>query len=170
MTRRVRTILGAGLIGCGLIWASADGHHERRLIYNTTASIPIGFYWLDPIAPEVGDLAVVRPPRELALWMAGRRYLPLNVPLLKRVAAIGGMRVCGRGGVISIDGVVVGAALPRDRWGRRLDVFAACRPLRADELFLFNPAALESLDSRYFGPVRRDRVLGRARPLWTWER
>jgi type IV secretory pathway protease TraF len=56
---------------------------------------------------SVGDLALVRPPPALARWMAIRGYLPLNVPLIKHVAAVGGQWVCGRGGVIRIDGRVV---------------------------------------------------------------
>jgi type IV secretory pathway protease TraF len=79
----------------------------KRLIFNTTASAPLGFYWLADDR-SVGDLALVRPPLSLARWMAIRGYLPLNVPLIKHVAAVGGQSVCGRGGmVIRIDGRVV---------------------------------------------------------------
>lgn len=40
--------------------------------------------------------------------------------------------------------------------------------LRANELFLLSETSDASFDSRYFGPITVDRVIGRARPLWTW--
>lgn len=170
MTTRMRSVLGVGLAGCLLIAGAGTGDRQPKLVFNTTASVPLGFYWVDGKALGVGDLAVVRPPRVLARWLAQRRYLPLNVPLIKAVAATGSARVCGADGLISINGSVVGRARFKDRWGRALRPFDGCRTLDEDEVFLFNGAAPTSLDSRYFGPLRRGDIVGRARPLWTWER
>ena len=50
---------------------------------------------------------------------------------------------------------------PLPRW-------QGCRRLGADELFLIATDSAASFDSRYFGPVTRDRVIGRALPVWTW--
>lgn len=169
MTRRVSWVLGAGLAGCLLIAGGVSDERRPRLLFNTTASVPIGFYWVDGDAPGVGDLAVVRPPRALAWWLAQRRYLSLNVPLLKEVAAVEGSRVCGARGVISIDGQAVGTARAKDHWGRGLRPFEGCRTLETEDVFLFNGAAPASLDSRYFGPLHRRDIVGRAHVLWTWE-
>ncbi len=46
--------------------------------------------------------------------------------------------------------------------------WSGCRRLAAHELFLIAPASAASFDSRYFGPVTRAQVIGRAVPLWTW--
>lgn len=154
--------------GCVLVLAGHRTLHAPRLLLNTTASAPLGFYAVSPGPPQPGQLAVVSPPTEIAQWMARRGYLPSNVPLLKEVAAVSGQRVCGRQGVISFDGVVVARARDHDRWGRGLVAYKGCRQLQAGEVFLLNRAAPLSLDSRYFGPVGANRVIGSASPLWTW--
>lgn len=170
MSKTRKRYLLVGGAACLLLSAGGLFQPAKRLIFNTTASAPLGFYWLAANEPAVGDLALVRPPQSLARWMAIRRYLPLNVPLIKHVAAAGGQSICGRDGLIRIDGRVVAKALHRDHLGRPLAAYSGCRTLRAEEVFLLNPDAPRSLDGRYFGPLPRHSVVGRLRPLWTWER
>ncbi|ENZ81618.1 MULTISPECIES: S26 family signal peptidase [Caulobacter] len=162
-------IVAAMVTSCALVVAPVVAAFEKRLILNTTASAPLGFYWLDGRAPRAGDLALVRPPMDLARWMASRRYLPLNVPLIKRIAAVKGQSVCIQAGVVHIDGVAVARVLDRDRLGRTLTASTLCRHLGPGEIFLLN-ADPRSLDGRYFGPLPRQTVVGRLTPLWTWER
>lgn len=154
--------------GCLLVGVGGSDRFAPRLLFNTTASAPMGFYSLRPGMPVAGDWVAITPPPALARWMAMRRYLPLNVPLLKQVAALPGQLVCGQGDILLIDGEPVARARPKDRRGRALTPFRECRRLRAGELMLVN-AQSDSLDSRYFGPLPADGVLGRARPLWTWK-
>jgi conjugative transfer signal peptidase TraF len=166
--RRIVSIGAAAAIGCLLVLRPSD-RLAPRLLFNTTASAPFGFYLLTPGRFAKGQLAAVSPPHGLANWMARRGYLPVNVPLLKEVAAVGGQRVCGRGDVLSIDGAAVAKILPHDRQGRGLPAYQECRRLACDEVFLLNRHAPNSLDGRYFGPVSTRQVIGGARPLWTWE-
>ena len=70
---------------------------------------------------------------------------------------------------ITIDGQYGGAARARVRLGRRLPAWFGCRTLRAGELFVMNPAAPDSFDGRYFGPLKIENVIGRATPVWTDE-
>lgn len=167
MTPTSCLILALGGGAC-LLLALAPTERPPRLIFNATASAPLGFYSVDDRAPLVGDLAVVRPPQKLALWMAMRGYLPSNVPLIKRVAAGTGQTVCGQGGEIRIDGRVAAAALTQDRRGRRLEPFTGCVGLRDGDVFLLNAETPDSFDGRYFGPLQRSAVVGRATALWTW--
>lgn len=139
------------------------------LIYNATDSAPRGWYWLQPSnAYSVGDEVLVDLPESVARLAAERQYLPAGVPLLKRVGALGGQRICLRDHVVRIDGVPLAMALERDSTGRPLQVWAQCRLLLGGELFLFNATKTASFDSRYFGPVSISRARGRAIPLWTW--
>jgi conjugative transfer signal peptidase TraF len=163
-------LVAVGVGACALIWGAGASDRAPRLLLNTTSSVPVGLYAVDVRALGVGDIAVVLPPPGLAAWMASRHYLPMRVPLLKEVAATAGARVCGLDGVILIDGIKVGQALHHDRAGRPLRAFSGCQTLTSQEVFLFNAGAEASLDSRYFGPVARDTLIGRARPLWTLER
>jgi conjugative transfer signal peptidase TraF len=170
MKRKPHTVLVAGAAACALMAATYALASSKRVILNTTASAPLGLYWLSDEPPKVGDLALVRPPQGLARWMAVRGYLPLNVPLIKHVAALEGQSVCVQDGVVAIDGRIVGKVLILDLVGRRLNAAAICRSVRADEVFLLNADAPRSLDGRYFGTLPRTSIAGRLHPVWTWER
>ena len=141
-----------------------------RLVWNVSASAPIGLYAIDPPGDlTVTDLVAVDPPEPLADFMVERGYIGRGVPLLKRVLGLPGQRVCRSGATITVDNVEMGAALERDRMGRDLPVWQGCRIIRDGELFLMNWDIRDSLDGRYFGPVPASSVIGRALPLWTDE-
>jgi conjugative transfer signal peptidase TraF len=149
---------------------SAFVHPAPSLIWNASASVPIGFYAVHPVsALHVGELLVVTPPEPLANFLADRGYLPKGVPLLKRALALPGQTVCRTGRTITVDGVAVGEALDRDGRGRPLPVWPGCRVVAAGEVFLMNPQSGDSLDGRYFGPLPATTIVGRADPLWTRE-
>lgn len=152
-------ILGAG--------TSVAIHPAPRLIWNATASTPVGLYRLQSVSPlHVGDLIAIRPPTDIAGMLARGGYLPLGVPLLKPVAALPGQVVCRNGAVVSVDGKALGTPLARDHRGRPLPVWQGCRHVPPGQVFVMNPAVPTSLDGRYFGVLPVDAVLGRAQPLW----
>ncbi len=160
----VTTLVASGAV------AISDAPVRPSLVWNATASAPIGLYRVEPVArPKLMELMVVRPPEALAGFLAEGGYLPRGVPLLKRVAALGGQRVCRNGRIVSVDGVPLGDALDRDRRGRQLPVWQGCTVLTGAQVFLFNPDRPDSLDGRYFGPLPRETIVGRARPVWTGE-
>ena len=159
-------VVGAMIAGCALLASPVMLQPAPRLLFNTTASAPIGFYRIDRRPPRIGDWVVVKPPSNLADWMARRGYLPINVPLLKRLAAVEGQTVCGLDGRISIDGLPVATARLSDRWGRALRPFDGCHRLVAGQVFLLTAAAPGSFDGRYFGPLSSTVIVGCATPLW----
>jgi conjugative transfer signal peptidase TraF len=141
-----------------------------KLVWNASASAPIGLYTIDSDQlPEVTDLVAVDAPDPLATFLAERGYLPRGVPLMKRVAGVAGQRVCRTGRTISVDGIDIAEALDRDRLGRTLPSWQGCRLLGVGEIFLMNWQVRDSLDGRYFGPVSTDTIIGRATPLYTDE-
>lgn len=161
---------GALIVALGGIIAIVMARADRapRLLLNTTASAPEGLYWVTPGHYVVGDLVAVRPPPPLAAWMARRGYLPANVPLLKVFAAGPGQQVCGTNDGLLVDGRSLARAKDHDRLGRPLPAYRGCKTIAADEVLIVNTHAPDSLDSRYFGPIPAEGMIGRARPVWTW--
>lgn len=112
--------------------------------------------------------------------LQGARRLPLRVSCLGSIspddaeAPRGHCLVLGEvscpeaasGATISVDDVVLGEALPRDRLGRDLPDWQGCRLLQDGEIFLMNREVRDSLDGRYFGPLPADAIIGMARPIW----
>ncbi|WP_457790806.1 S26 family signal peptidase [Pseudomonas sp. PL-6] len=137
------------------------------LVYNASDSVSVGWYRISPAnSLASGDLVLVRLPPEAMSLASQRGYLPANVPLLKTVAAMAPQQVCVVGNQVRIDGVLVARRLRWDRQGRALPTWQACRRLVRDELLLLSNSNPASFDSRYFGPVSADAVIGRAQPLW----
>ena len=141
-----------------------------RLVWNASASVPIGFYTIAPAERiEVSDLVALTPPEPVASFMVERGYVARGVPLLKRVIGLPGQRVCRDGRAIAIDSVPLGEARDHDSQGRDLPVWQGCRLIADCEVFLMNPDVGDSLDGRYFGPLPGSVVVGRATPLFTDE-
>lgn len=157
--------LAAVLSGVALMGISAVSH-APLLVWNASASAPIGLYRVVPGAPERGDLVLVRPAESIAKLPDERSYLPAGVPLIKRIAAMAGDDVCAFDGAIIINGKVIARQLEVDRKGRPMPRWNECRILVGDEFFLLLTPA-DSFDSRYFGPVTRAHVVGRLTPLCT---
>jgi conjugative transfer signal peptidase TraF len=136
-------------------------------IWNASASVPIGLYAVTPTSQlQVNDLVVVRPPEDVAAFLAEGGYLPRGVPILKHVLALAGQTVCRFGNAVSVDTVATGDARERDSRGRALPVWQGCRVVAKGDVFLMNRPS-DSFDGRYFGPLPASTIVGRAQPLWT---
>lgn len=165
--RRILTATALAVLG---IAAASIVDWPTKLIWNATASAPVGFYTVAPSDRiEVPELVAVMPPEPLDAFMVERGYVGRDVPLLKRVLGLLGQRVCRIGRAITVDGIEMGEALEHDRIGRDLPVWRGCRVIADGELFLMNWDVPDSLDGRYFGPIPASSVIGRALPLWTDE-
>lgn len=153
-----------GLVALG--WVALDAS-SPQVVYNASDSVPTGWYRIISVSsPAVGDLVLVRLPAHATTLAAQRGYLPKQVPLLKKVAAVPPQNICVRGDQVLVDRKVVVTRLHQDRQGRALPTWQSCRRLAGDELFLLSTTNPESFDSRYFGPVSASAVIGRAQPLW----
>ena len=168
MTRLSYAVVMAASVS--LLGVASIASFAPRLIWNASASTPVGFYTIGEVGNlDVTDLVAVDAPEPLATFLSDGGYLPRGVPLLKRVAALPGQRVCRTGLVITVDGVPMGDALDRDRRGRLLPIWRGCQLVANGELFLMNWQVRDSLDGRYFGPLPATAVIGRATPLYTDE-
>ena len=170
--RRVRRRLATGAAAAaaiGLALAPLLWPRRPLLVWNASASSPRGLYRVEPPGGlEVGDMAVAWPPAGARSLAAARGYLPANVPLVKRVAAVAGDSVCARGAALFVNGRAAAMRRGRDPLGRTLPHWRGCRALGPGEFLLLSRGAAGAFDGRYFGPVGRRQVVGRATPLWTW--
>ena len=159
------------------LWASG-----YTLAVNPSPSMPRGVYLLGPILnPAVGDtVAACIPAGDQARLYRSRDYLPASdrcasglSPVLKPVVAAAGDTVS-----INSDGTRVnGVLLPNSRvydtdtqglpighlplqWSKRLGT---------GEYFVLANRIPRSLDSRYYGPLPRENIIGAAHALWITE-
>ena len=160
----VTTFAAAGLL------LSALGGAKPHYIWNASKSVPIGLYRVQPATQlAVTELVAVLPPDLLAAFLDLNGYLPIGVPMLKRVLALPGQTVCRNGLTIAVDGIDMGQAHERDRRGRPLPAWHGCIVIADGDVFVMNWQSTDSLDGRYFGPLPASAVIGRAIPVWTDE-
>jgi conjugative transfer signal peptidase TraF len=168
-SRPRRGAILATLIGCAaasiagpLLWTP-----PILLVWNASASAPLGLYRVQPGARVGrGDMVVAWAPAPARKLAAQRRYIPANVPLVKRVAGVAGDRVCAMGQIILINGRTGSRRRRRrDPAGRPMPSWKGCRLLSRGDYFLLmdNPA---SFDGRYFGLTRKQEIIGKAVLVW----
>lgn len=161
--RRRIVITGAGI---AVLLASVAIRPALRLVWNASPSAPIGLYAVAPGASaEPGDMVIAHLPDAFRRLASERRYLPMNVPLVKRVAGYAGDEVCALGQEIFVNGRWAAERRLADGQGRPMPTWSGCIRLHGRQLFLLtdNPA---SFDGRYFGATEGRDIIGKARLLW----
>jgi len=162
--RRRAALLGAGIVCLGVTIALPP---LPRLVWNASASAPIGLYAVSPgAALERGDMVVAWPPVNARQLAARRRYLPSNVPLVKRIAGIAGDTICAVDHEVTVNGRPVAVRRAADSAGRELPAWQGCIRLGPGMVFLLMAESADSFDGRYFGATLAQDVIGRATPLW----
>lgn len=154
--------LGIGLLGLTIVVPPSP-----RLVWNASASAPIGLYAVAPGASvQAGDMVVARLPENWRAFAARRRYLPVNVPLVKQVAAVAGDQVCAVGADVRVNGRRIAERRSADGAGRPLPWWRGCIRLGQGQFFLLMPGRPASFDGRYFGSTEGAQLVGKATLLW----
>ena len=161
-------LVAIGMASISLLGVASAFDFTPRLVWNASASAPIGLYLIQNRAPKLGDFVLLSPDASFEKFINERFYLPKDVPLLKRAAALAGARICRVGEAIFIDGMYIADALLFDSRGRKMPVWEGCFLLSETEIFLIN-APENSLDGRYSGATDLRDVIGVARPLLVGE-
>jgi conjugative transfer signal peptidase TraF len=151
---------------CTLVVASALVAPSPHLVWNASNSAPVGLYHVAPMhVLRRGDMVVARLAPAVARLAASRGYLPIGVPVVKRVAGMPGDHICADRLLVSINGRPAAARLAADSRGRRLPIWHGCITLDDRQYLLLNES-LRSFDGRYFGPTDASAIVGLATPLW----
>lgn len=146
--------------------ATATPSRPTLALINESPSVPKGLYLrsLDQ-EPRLGRLVAIPQPSTAQMYLA-ELGVPSEVRLLKRIAAVGGDKVCAQDGQLRTpNGATVTPS--HDRRGVALPVWRACRALASDELLLLGDTPT-SFDGRYFGPVRLTQVEGVYTEVLRW--
>ncbi|WP_324698926.1 S26 family signal peptidase [Novosphingobium sp. RL4] len=165
--RRIRrAAISIGILVSAVGW-TVGFQPAPRLVWNASASAPIGLYSVSPgTVVATGDMVIATLPEPSRAFAATRRYLPSNVPLVKRVAAGPGDEVCAIGARIFVEGMPVASRRQRDGHGRLMPWWEGCRRLRGGQFFLLMKGSPDSFDGRYFGVTAGSEIVGPARLLW----
>lgn len=157
--------LGAIALSALPIWMNIS----TKLVYNPSASAPIGYYWVDEINAntqlKIGSFVVIPTPSKYKLMAAKRHYLPINVPLIKKIVALSGDEICRQHQTIFINGKPMAEALIADTSGRKLPSWFGCFVLKSEEFFALMDAN-DSFDGRYFGALKTKNIIGIASILF----
>lgn len=166
-TRIRRLAKFAAVLALWMLVASALP--TRLVVVNLSSSVAPGLYAASGGHPSKARLIEFPIPQAFLERFPDspirtRRY----ALVLKPVAAGPGDHVDTTGSNLRINGTPLAAIQTHDSQGRPLPVWRADRMLETDEFFVFSPRAWNSLDSRYFGPIRRQDIVSVRTPLLTW--
>jgi conjugative transfer signal peptidase TraF len=169
-------ILIATIVICLTVYVGCT-RLARIVKINTTDSMPLGLYLLETAPIKLQRIVVACPPTAAARLGLKNGYLANGscssgaAPVLKYVAAIGGSEVRVNAAGITVDGraLAYSSAHHLDRRGRPIPRFAdGIYRLSENEVWLYSPAPW-SWDSRYFGPVTNNEIVGAASPLLVFD-
>src|SRR3546814_10945900 len=100
------------------------------------------------------------------MMAAQRRYIPANVPLVKRVVAVAGDEVCALGQEIFVNGKLVVHRRIADAKGRPMKWWTGCVRLPGRQLFLFMSDSPAALDWPHLGCTDGGPVFSKPRTPW----
>ena len=139
---------------------------KPKLLYNPSASAPIGWYKLvNTSTLKVGDQVAAYAPDWARKLADERHYLPYEYPLIKTIWARSGATICSKNHRVSLPNHPVIISLSQDSLGRDMPKLSGCFTLQTDEFFLVSPDVQDGYDSRYFGAVRGRDILGKVKYL-----
>lgn len=166
--RRLPSAMAAFAVLClvGALGATLVAPPRPLLIWNVSPSAPIGLYRVEAAGQySVGDMVAARVPARWRPFGGARHYIPVNVPLIKRIAAEPADRVCADDARITIDGRLAARRRAHDGAGRKIPGWTGCFNLQTGEhLLLVEHAA--SFDGRYFGATAASDIIGRVQLIW----
>lgn len=156
-------------------WAIA---HLSGLRFNTTKSIPLGFYWVSSDPVELGSYVMFCPPNTSVFREAKRRgYLTAGYCkgnfgyMMKKILAAKKDRVMvdERGVHVNSKLLALSKPLKSDGAGRPMPHYLNLEYIiEENDLLLMSDVSNTSFDGRYFGPISKNQVTTVIKPLITW--
>jgi conjugative transfer signal peptidase TraF len=151
------------------ILASAPAFQDHPpFIINETVSMAKGIYaYTDNVnALKRKDIVALKMTIGANAYLVDELGYPKRTLLIKRVAGLSGDVICRHGMRVTINAQTVNVQ-SKDRFGNLLPVWDGCAVLLPNQVFLLGDHP-SSFDSRYFGPVTKEQLLGTYRGVLTW--
>ena len=146
-----------------------------HIIINITPSMKLGFYRKTNGEIRHGDIIAFCLPEPTKTLGLSRLYIEKgracdgSDPLIKEVIAIPGDRVVLQDEFVEVnDQRFPYRTIYNDSEGRALSVYPRGEYPNTEGYWLIGTHAHHSWDSRYWGAVKKDQILSKLRPLWTW--
>ena len=133
--------------------------------YNGSQSADIGWYKIAPSkAYSSDDIVVAILPDDARTLADERGYLPRDYPVIKTIGGVAGDRYCVTDTQLQIENGPDLQIFPFDSQGREMPVLqAGCVDIRDGHVLLISERIDRSFDSRYFGEVAVDQIIGEVR-------
>ena len=155
---------------CLLLFRAAGGRFpplpQNVLFYNTTASMPIGYYLRIPCTRfSSGDIVAYEPTDEVRQFALERGYTDKDICLLKRIGALEGDSYQAADGSFYVNGQYRGPVAVEDSNGEPLPQLPPGKQVVPAGEFLPLADVTRSFDGRYTGTVPLANIRGRVIPL-----
>ncbi|MDR1057819.1 MAG: signal peptidase I [Coxiellaceae bacterium] len=161
------SLIFIGLLGLIVARIKKAGYH---VIFTATASVPKGFYLITPLKTiERHDIVEFIPPSNILSFIKDKHWIPHRGTLIKYVFAKPHDHVCIYHRVIWINGKKIAKVYKFYAKNKLLPQIQICGKLQKNEYLLLSTKSERSFDSRYFGIVTRQEILGRAIPIFTYD-
>jgi conjugative transfer signal peptidase TraF len=145
------------------------------LVWNTTESIPKGLYFSEDAVPsnswKYGDTGCFT--YQAPEWAQPRSYFPKNFRLCKYVVGFEGDTLTVENDEMWVNQrtgarLSLGSFAEVDSKGRPLPKGLVAGPIPAGQVVMSAPTFVNSMDSRYLGPIQKSALRNRIHPLITW--
>ena len=154
-------------IGAGL--TSMMSLASPFMLYPSSASLPTGLYIRSHSPPNVGKIVAFTPPVSAKRYQKARgQILPHGFLFMKPIIAGPGDRVCNSTDSLFVNDRFFAGTARHDANGKALPIWQGCGPLGRGQYFTFSSHVPNSFDSRYFGPINAETILGVYRPFLRW--
>lgn len=161
-------VLSLSVISC-VLCSKALANLGLSFTKNKSISAPSGLYLLKgPKALSKGMLVTFPLPRHVKRFMRKVPWLREGEPLLKRVGALSGDKVCRKKDLLFLNGELLAKAKAKDRFGNKLPRWKGCKTLKENEFLPISLYHENSFDGRYFGVLRKASILKEALPFITF--
>lgn len=143
------------------------GLQKPLVIWNTTSSLPKGFYKIED-GYTYGDIIAFDIPENFYEIVKERQWIPLYDRLLKRIVGMEGDEICIQNTTIFFNNKHFGKTSLTDSKSRPMPQLEGCHIVEKGYVWVMLKNNPLSLDSRYYGQVSEQIIYGKAVPIFQY--